>query len=595
MNLHPKIGIRPIIDGRWGGTREVVEGQALRMAQQAKELITSELCYSDGEPVECCISDMPISGSREAALCEAQFERNGVCATLSVTPCWCYGSETFDMNPRTVKAVWGLNATERPGAVYLAAVMSAHAQRGLPAFAIYGREVEDEGDEEIPEDVKERILAFASCAIAVGEMKNRSYVNFGSVSMGIAGSQCSPLFFQNYLGMRDEWVDMTELLRRMALNIYDEDELQRALAWIERNCPEGADPNQGKAVPEIVLKSRVIPPEKTWEFIVKQYMIIRDIMFGNPRLEALGWREEATGRNGIAGGFQGQRMWSDWLPNADFTESILASTFDWNGMHAPVAFATENDTLNGVSMLFGTLLTHTSPCFHDVRTYWSPDAIARVTGERPEGKAANGLIHLVNSGATALDGSGRSRDARGNAVMKPFWEMTQEDVDACLKATRWCPAKFDSFRGGGFSAQFVCEEEMPVTFLRINLVDGLGPVMQVAEGYTCRLPEKMAEQLNERTDPSWPTVWFAPRLTGKGAFKDVYSVMTNWGANHGVTVYGHGGGSILTLCSILRIPVTMHNVEEERIFRPHVWSAFGTDNLEAADMSACLKYGPLYQ
>ncbi len=595
MKNYPKIGIRPVIDGRYGGTREVTEGQAFHMARAAAELISSRLHYSDGSPVQCVISDTAIGGSEEAAQCEAQFGRENVCATLSVTPCWCYGSETFDMNPHTIKAVWGLNATARPGAVYLAAVMAAHAQKGLPAFAIYGREVQDDELEDIQPDVKEKILSFARCAIAIGEMKNRSYINFGSVSMGIAGSQCNPDFFQKYLGMRDEWVDMTEVLRRMALKIYDEEEVKKALGWIDQYCKVGFDPNSGIETPEIVTRSRIISQEKMWEFIAKQYIIIRDIMYGNPKLAELGWKEEALGRNGIAGGFQGQRMWSDWLPNADFTESILASTFDWNGMRQPTAFATENDTLNGVSMLFGTLLTHTSPCFHDVRTFWSPESVERVTGKKLAGKAESGIIHMVNSGATAVDAVGKSKDVSGNAVMKPFWEMTTEDMEACLGAMDWCPSKYDSFRGGGYSAHFTCKEEMPVTFFRINLIDKLGPVMQVAEGWTCKLEEDISETLNNRTDPSWPTIWFAPRLTGKGAFRDVYSVMANWGANHGVTIYGHVGAELLTLCSMLRIPVSMHNVEETRIFRPHVWSAFGTDSLEAADMNACMKYGPLYQ
>lgn len=595
MAEYPKIGIRPIIDGRYGGTREVTEGQALHMAKAARDLITSHLRYSDGTSVQCVISETVISGSKEAAMCESRFGKENVCATLSVTPCWCYGSETFDMNPHTIKAVWGLNATERPGAVYLAAVMAAHAQKGLPAFAIYGREVQDDETEEIQEDVKRKLIAFARCAIAVGEMKNRTYVNIGSVSMGIAGSQCNPAFLQKYLGMRDEWVDMTEILRRMALEIYDREELERALAWVDKYCPEGADPNKQGEPPEIVQRSRVIPKEKIWEFVIKQYLIIRDIMNGNPKLAELGWKEESLGRNGIAGGFQGQRMWSDWLPNADFTESILASTFDWNGMRQPTAFATENDTLNGISMLLGALISHTSPCFHDVRTFWSPESVQRVTGTQLDGRAKDGIIHLVNSGATAVDAVGKSRDEEGNPVMKPFWEMTKEDMEACLKEVDWCPAKYVDFRGGGYSSHFTCREEMPVTFIRINIVDKLGPVMQLAEGWTCKIDDEVSEVLCKRTDPSWPTIWFAPKLTGKGAFRDVYSVMANWGSNHGVTLYGHIGADIITLCSMLRIPVTMHNVEEERIFRPQVWSAFGTDNLEAADMNACMKYGPLYQ
>lgn len=595
MKQYPKIGIRPILDGRYGGTRESIEGRTVAMAHAAAELIEGNVRYADGTPVQCVIARDCIGGAEEAARCAAQFRREEVVATLSVTPCWCYGTETFDMDPHTIKAVWGLNATERPGAVYLAAVLAAYAHRGLPTFSIYGHDVQDKDDERIPGDVREKILRFARCAIAVGEMRNKAYVNIGSVSMGIAGSFCDPLFFQKYLGMRDEWVDMTEILRRMALKIYDPEEYERGLKWVREYCHEGMDPNAGKVLPEIKIKSRVISPDKNWEFMVKHYIIVRDILFGNPKLAELGWKEEALGRNGIAGGFQGQRMWSDWLPNADFVESIMASTFDWNGRRAPTAFATENDTLNGVSMLFATLLTHNAPCFHDVRTYWSPDAVKRVTGHAPEGTASCGFIHLINSGATALDATGASRDAAGNSVMKPFWEMTEEDVLSCLKATDWCRATTDDFRGGGFSSHFRTQAEMPVTMLRINLVEGIGPVMQIAEGRTAVLPPEIHDPLDMRTNPTWPTMWFVPELTGNGAFTDVYHVMANWGANHGVTVYGHVGDDMITLASMLRIPVTMHNVSPDRVFRPHSWAAFGTENPEAADMAACRHYGPIYK
>ena len=594
MKHYPTIGIRPILDGRCGGTREGVECQTRNMALAAKKLIEENVRYSDGTPVRCVIANDNIGGGEEAARCARQFAREDVCATLSVTPCWCYGSETFDMDPLTLKAVWGLNATERPGAVYLAAVLAAHAQRGLPAFSIYSREVQDAHDPRIPDDARTQILRFARCAIAVGEMRDKAYVNIGSVSMGIAGSQCNALFFQKYLGIRDEWVDMTEILRRMALNIYDEAEFKRALDWTRRHCKEGMDPNEGKVQSEIKQKSRYIPWEKNWEFMVKHHLIIRDILFGNPRLADLGWTEESLGRNAIAGGFQGQRMWSDWLPNADFIEAIIASTFDWNGARQPTAFATENDTLNGVTMLFATLLTHTAPCFHDVRTYWSPESVARVSGIRPSGAAENGFIHLINSGATALDATGMSQDKNGNYVMKPFWEMTPEDIQACLDATEWCRAVSDDFRGGGYSSKFRNQHVMPVTMLRLNIVDGLGPEMQIAEGYTAVLEDKIFDPIDMRTNPTWPTTCFVPMLTGKGAFRDVYSVMANWGANHSVTVYGHVGDLLITLCSMLRIPVTMHNVSDDRIFRPHCWRAFGTEDLQGADIQACKHYGPLY-
>lgn len=586
--LYPKIGIRPTIDGRWGGIRESLEEQTMGLAQAAKELISS-LRYPDGTPVQVVISPCTIGGGAEAAKCEEFFATQNVVATLTVTPCWCYGMETFDMNPNTIKAVWGFNGTERPGAVYLAAVLAAYAQKGLPAFSIYGRDVQDIGDRTVPADVAEKILRFARCAVAVGWMKNKAYVNVGGVAMGIMGSFCDTQVMQKYLGIRAEWVDMTELLRRMTLEIYDKEEYEKALAWIRANCKEGFDCNAGKDFIEIVRRSKVVPPEKDWEFIAKMTLIVRDILYGNPKLDELGWHEEALGRNAVAGGFQGQRQWTDWLPNGDFTEAIMASTFDWNGPKQPTAFATENDTMNGVAMLLGTLVTNTAPCFHDVRTYWSPAAVERVTGWKPEGTAANGFIHLINSGATALDCTGAAE-----GKMKPFWEMTQADMDACLAATDWCRANYQYFRGGGFSSHFKTQAEMPVTMLRTNIVEGVGLVLQIAEGSTVTLPDAVHDTLDQRTDPTWPTTWFAPRITGEGAFQDVYSVMANWGANHGVTVYGHVGAELITLASMLRIPVAMHNVPAEKIYRPHSWAAFGTQDLQAADYAACKHYGPLY-
>lgn len=592
---YPKIGIRPVIDGRWGGVRESLENQTMGMATAARELIESSLRYPDGTPVQCVIADSTIGGGAEAAKCADKFSTENVVATLSVTPCWCYGSETFDMDPNTIKAVWGFNGTERPGAVYLAAVMAAYAQKGLPAFSIYGHDVQDMTDTKIPDDVAEKILRFAHAAVSVGWMKNKAYVNLGGVAMGIAGSYCNADLFQKYFGMRPEWVDMTEIVRRITLEIYDHEEYEKALAWVKANCREGFDCNAGKNLPEIIRKSKVVPPDKDWEFITKMTMVIKDILYGNKKLDEMGWHEEALGKNALAAGFQGQRNWTDWLPNADFTEAIMASTFDWNGRKAPTPFATENDTLNGVAMMLGTLVSGTAPCFHDVRTYWSPDACERVTGVKPDGVAAGGFIHLINSGATALDGSGASVNEKGEHCMKPFWDMTEQDISACLSATDWCRANYEYFRGGGFSSHFRCRAEMPVTMLRVNIVEGVGPVLQLAEGYTADLPDEIHKKIDSRTDPTWPTTWFAPRLTGKGPFKDVYSVMANWGANHGVTVYGHVGAELITLASMLRIPVNMHNVPDEKIFRPHSWSGFGTEDKESADYRACAEYGPLYK
>ncbi|WP_409965641.1 L-fucose isomerase [Mycovorax composti] len=586
-NKYPRIGIRPIIDGRLGGIRESLEATTMAMAKSVAELYTRELRYPDGTPVECVIADTTIGGVKEAAACAEKFEANNVGVSLSVTPCWCYGSETMDMNPYIPKAIWGFNGTERPGAVYLAATLAAHNQKGLPCFGIYGKDVQDMGDTTIPADVEAKLLNFARAGLAVAIMRGKSYLAIGSVSMGIAGSIVDPQFFQDYLGMRNEYVDSTEVLRRIQLGIYDHDEFKRAMVWVKKYCKEGKDLNRKEKV-----KSRR-EKDKDWEFVVKMTMIIRDLMVGNPKLAKMGYEEEALGHNAIVSGFQGQRQWTDFLPDGDFSEALLNSSFDWNGIRNPYIVATENDCYNGVSMLFNYLLTNTAQIFADVRTYWSPDATERVTGWRPDGIAAEGFIHLINSGSASLDGTGR-QSKEGKPVMKPFWEITQKEVKACLDATEWSPSNRDYMRGGGFSSTFLTRGGMPVTMCRLNLIKGLGPVLQIAEGYTIDLPKHVHDILNRRTDPIWPTTWFVPNTTGKGPFKDVYSVMANWGANHGAISYGHIGDQLITLASMLRIPVAMHNVDEGRIFRPSAWGAFGMDP-EGSDYRACSVYGPLYK
>ena len=585
----PRIGIRPCIDGRREGVRESLEERTMGMARQAAALISTTLRHANGLPVECVVAETCIGGVAEAARCADLFARENVTATLSVTPCWCYGTETMDMDPLTVKAVWGFNGTERPGAVYLAAVMAAHAQRKLPAFAIYGRDVQDADDTRLPDDVREKILLWAKAALAVGTMRGKSYVNIGGPCMGIAGSVVDPQRFQETFGLRTEWLDQVEIERRIARGIYDPAEFLTAKAWRAAKCPEGVDINVGQKYAHTRAQL-----DAEWDRVVLQTMVIRDILVGNPRLAQLGFGEEALGRNAIAGGVQGQRQWTDHFPNHDFSEAILNSSFDWTGIREPYILATENDGLNGMAMLFGHLLTDRAAVFADVRTYWSPDAIARVTGWTPTGAASGGLIHLINSGAAALDGSGAMHDGGGKPTMKPFYAMTGKDADACLKATKWCPADVGYFRGGGFSSQFETKAEMPVTMVRLNQVEGVGLVLQLAEGKTVALPGLISRKLQDRTSPTWPTTWFAPRTTGQGAFTDVYSVMANWGANHGAFCYGHIGSELIALASMLRIPVAMHNVPVERIVRPHAWAAFGTTETESADYRACAAYGPLY-
>lgn len=566
----------------------------MAMAKAAKELIEGTLRYADGTPVQCVLAERTIGGRGDAGIVREQFSRENIIGTLSVTPSWCYGTETMDLEPETIKSILGFNGTERPGAVYLAAAMAGYAQKGMPAFKIYGHDVQDLDDHSIPADVAEKILSFARGALAVGQMKGKSYVNIGASCMGIAGSQVDDHFFGKYLGMPVEFVDMTEILRRITLEIYDPKEYEKALAWIQANCQEGIDINEGKAFPEVITKSKVIPADQDWQFIAKQAIIIRDILFGNERLTELGWEEEARGRDAIAGGFQGQRQWTDWLPNGDFTEAIMASTFDWNGARPVTAFATENDTLNAVSMLFGTLITNKAPIFSDVRTYWSPAAVEKVTGKPLTGRAANGVLHLINSGASALDGSAAAKDEQGQGTMKEFWNMTEADIKACLEATDWCRANYEYFRGGGYSSHFKTAAEMPVTVIRLNMVEGVGPTLQIAEGYTCVLEDDIHQVLDERTDKTWPTTWFVPNL-GEAGFESVYEVMNAWGSNHCATVHGHVGSDIITLASMLRIPVALHNVPRERVFRPHAFSGFGTKDLEGADFKACEHFGPRYQ
>lgn len=590
---YPKIAIRPQIDGRQGGVRESLEEKTMNMAIAAKELIESNLCYADGTPAQCVVGERTIGGQGDAGKVREQFEGENIIATLSVTPSWCYGTETMDLDSRYIQAIWGFNGTERPGAVYLAAAMSGYAQKGIPAYKIYGHDVQDMDDNSIPEDVQEKILSFARAALAVGQMRGKSYVNIGSSCMGIPGSQIDHKLFNEYLGMNIEFVDMTEILRRITLEIYDKAEYEKVLAWIKENCKEGIDINEGKTFPEIITKSKVVPADKDWEFIAKQAVVVRDIMFGNEKLDELGWKEEARGRDALAGGFQGQRQWTDWLPNGDFMEAIMASTFDWNGKRQPTAFATENDSLNGASMLLGTLITNMAPIFSDVRTYWSSESVKRITGKELTGKAQNGIIHLVNSGASALDGNGAVKDSNGNSIMKEFWNMTDEDIKACMDNTRWCRANYEYFRGGGFSSQYACEGEMPMTMIRMNIVDGVGPTIQIVEGHTCVLDADVHKTLDDRTDKTWPTLWFAPELRDMGI--DVYEVMNLWGSNHCASVYGHVGADLITLASMLRIPVSLHNVADEKIFRPHSFSGFGTDSKESADYRACKHYGPRYK
>ncbi len=591
IGSYPVIGIRPVIDGRRGPlkVRESLEEQTMNMAKSAARLFTENLKYTNGEPVKVIIADTTIGRVGESAACADKFKKEGVDITLTVTPCWCYGSETMDQDPNTIKAVWGFNGTERPGAVYLASVLATHAQKGLPAFGIYGHDVLDADDTSIPADVEEKLLRFGRAAVAAATMRGKSYLQIGSICMGIGGSIIDSRFIEEYLGMRVESVDEVEIIRRMTEGIYNEEEYQKALAWTKAKCKEGFDKN-----PPELQKTREVKDEQ-WEFVVKMMVIIKDLMNGNPNLPA-GREEEMVGHNALAAGFQGQRQWTDFYPNCDFAEALLNSSFDWEGAREPYVLATENDVLNGLGMMFMKLLTNKAQIFADVRTYWSGESVKRVCGYEIEGhaKEANGFIHLINSGAACLDACGEVKDENGNAVMKPWYDMTEEDCDKCLKATTWNAADLGYFRGGGYSSRFSTRAEMPVTMIRLNLVEGLGPMLQIAEGWTVHLPEDVNEALWKRTDYTWPSTWFTPRCTGKGPFKTAYDVMNNWGANHGAISYGHIGADLITLCSILRIPVAMHNVPEEKIFRPAAWNAFGMDK-EGADYRACANYGPQFK
>lgn len=584
----PKIGIRPTIDARLGGVRESLEEQTMEMAKTVVKFLEENLKYPTGEPVKCVLADTTIGRVSEAAACAEKFVKENVGLSITVTPCWCYGSETIDLTPHIPKAIWGFNGTERPGAVYLAAALAGHSQKGVPAFSIYSHEVQEAGDKSIPQDVQAKLLKFTKAGIAVAAMKGKSYLSIGSVSMGIAGSIVDETFFQEYLGMRNEYVDMSEISRRIEENIFDPEEYKKALTWTKENCVEGTDTNGEE------FKRSDAEKDLIWEKVVKMTLICKDLMQGNDKLKPLGFGEEALGHNALSAGFQGQRQWTDFQPNGDFMEAILNSSFDWNGKRSPFMMATENDALNGITMLFGHLLTNQAQVFCDVRTFWSPDSVERVTGEKLTGLAENGIIHLINSGSATLDGTGQQTDTEGNPVMKPFWEITEEEKEKCLTNTKWPAAIHEYFRGGGFSSQFLTKGGMPVTMARINLIKGVGPVLQIAEGWSVELSENVHNTLDQRTNETWPTTWFAPRLTGQGPFKDVYSVMANWGANHGAFSYGHYGEELITLASMLRIPVCMHNVDSDKVFRPSSWAGHGMD-AEGSDYRACSNYGPLYK
>ncbi|TSJ50876.1 L-fucose isomerase [Atlantibacter subterranea] len=588
MTTLPKIGIRPVIDGRRMGVRESLEQQTMDMAKATAQLLAEQLRHPCGATVECVIADTCIAGMAESAACDQKFSTHNVGLTITVTPCWCYGSETIDMDPMRPKAIWGFNGTERPGAVYLAAALAAHNQKGLPAFSIYGHDVQDAGDTDIPQDVQEKLLRFARAGLAVASMKGKSYLSLGGVSMGIAGSIVDHNFFESYLGMKVQAVDMTELRRRIDHKIYDEQELELAVSWADQHFRFGEDKNA----------EQYRRDEQANRAILRESLLmaicIRDMMQGNRKLAEMGRVEESLGYNAIAAGFQGQRHWTDQYPNGDTAEALLNSSFDWNGVRQPYVVATENDSLNGVSMLFGHLLTGTAQVFADVRTYWSAEAVERVTGHKLTGHAEQGIIHLINSGSAALDGTCRQQDENGKPTMKPHWQISQQEADACLAATEWCTAVHEYFRGGGFSSRFLTQGGVPFTLSRINLVKGIGPVLQIAEGWSVELPKAVHDTLDKRTDSSWPTTWFAPRVTGNGPFRDVYSVMANWGANHGVWTIGHVGADLITLASMLRIPVCMHNVDDEAIYRPTAWAAHGMDS-EGQDYRACENYGPLYK
>jgi L-fucose isomerase len=592
LGEYPVIGIRPIIDAREGmlNVRASLEELTMRMAHQAKELLEENVRYSDGEKVKVVIADTTIGRVAESAACAAKFKKEGVDITLSVSPCWCYGSETMDTDPMTIKGVWGLNATERPGAVYLACVLADYARKGLPAFGIYGDTVQDFEDKTIPSDVKEKIVRFGTAAVAAATMRGKSYLQVGAQCMGISGSMIDPDFFEEYLGMRVESVDEVEVLRRIDKGIYDRDEFEKAKKWVSTYCPTGFDKNPKEAQKG---KEEI---EKDWDFTIKCALILKDLMNGNPKLKEMGWSEESLGHNAIAAGFQGQRQWTDAYPDTDFPETILNTGFDWNGAREPYSFATENDTLNCATMMLLKLLTGRAQMFADVRTCWTDRSMKEqykyeLTGHAGEAK---GFIHLINSGACCLEACGEMKDGKGNAEIKRFWESSEKDREACLKATTWNTSDLGYFRGGGFSSRFMTRSEMPMTMARINIVKGVGPVLQLVEGWSVDLPEKIADAIWKRTDYTWPCTWFTPRVTGKVPFTSAYDVMNNWGANHGAISYGHVGADLITLCSMLRIPVCMHNVPDDKIFRPACWNAYGMDR-EGQDYRACKAYGPLYK
>lgn len=575
-----KIGIRMLVDNR-PALRAQQQQALFKLAEQVRLLLEGQVRYGDGVPAQCVIAPQPVGCVRDAAAVSELFRAERVGAVINIARAWAYPAEVMEYDTQLPQAVWGFSGSNYPGTVFMGAAVATAAQRGCPLFKIYGRDIQAGQDLRVPEDVADKLVRFAQCALALATLRGKTYLAVGSMCMGIGASAVDHAFFQCYLGMRTQMVDTAEILRRMEQKIYDPQEYARARRWAKENCREMQDPNP------CALQQPAPQKQVAWDDSVKLALILRDLMQGNPALARQGHPEEAQGCLALAASFQGQRHWTDWQVSSDFAEAVLNSSFDWDGPRRPVTVATENDALQAAAMLMGTLLTGTAQIFCDMRAYWSPQAVQAHFGTVPP-TAEKGFLYLTNSGPAPLDGT------LAAGATKPFWAMTAEDMEGCIQHTQWGADKRAVFAGGGFSTSYQAAGGVPMTMVGLSLVKGLGPVLQIIEGETIALQPDLADALTQCTDPTWMRLFFVPRLTQAGVCSSVYNIVESWASNHCTLCGGHRAKAFTTLASMLRIPVCLHNLPPRQLFRPAVWGLYGEPGSTEADFRACQNYGPLY-
>ncbi len=589
----PTLAITPVADGRVSAYEDNTE-RTWMMVDKVRQLIENNVALPDGTPVRVVVPPEIVYGARTGALAQAHYTREGVSANIWVSRSWAYSDELMSAcqgigSSEWQQAAYGLNQTDRPGAVWLKAFTAAMDEKKRPIFCVYSPDLEDENQALSP-FVAERLLRFARCAMALAEMRGKNYLGIGGVSMGIIGSDVRRNLMLDYLGMGTAAYDMVGIRGRIDKGFYDHEELERAVTFFKRHLK--IQMGSGK---------RPLPKDALLRETLRMTMIVRDLMVGNERLadssvaKAHGFTanvEHAQGYNAIAAGTQGQRQWTDLYPNFDVAESVLCSSFDWNGYRGPMFVATENDSKNAIGMLVAGLITGLPQLFADIRTNWTPASIRKVTGKNVDRLCPNGIIDKRNSGAGALDYAIDLYKVAGVSKKKPVQELTavirndrviqKKIMDAALRATIYMGAELTYFPGDGLSSHFRTPGNLPMTAYRYNTI-GDRLTCSVVEGDTVELPATVADHISNATNRTWPESYWAPRNMSS------FEYMSRIGPNHDANSFGYIGADLITLNAMLRIPVDMHNIDKRDIFRPTLWDRCGAD-----DFRACTLLGPLY-